>query len=122
MNSDQVLPRQDEKEGEGFLVGLILGSLIGAGLSLFFTGKEGRALRRLLLKKGKVFLKDVEKVKEESQEKLNEQVERLNEETSEKLGDLSEKAGEKIETIEKTGRKTLGRFFLKAGKKLVQRV
>lgn len=103
------MPNEEPKnhETEGFLAGLMLGSVIGAGIALFLSGEDGKEIRTFLKRKSKEALKTAKEVKSEASEKIEEVA-----------SEVSEIAGDKIEEVEKSGKKSLRRFFLKAGKKL----
>ena len=103
------MPNEEPKnhETEGFLAGLMLGSVIGAGIALFLGGEDGKEIRAFLKRKSKEALKTAKEVGNEAGEKIEEVA-----------SEVSEIAGDKIEEVEKSGKKSLRRFFLKAGKKL----
>lgn len=103
------MPNEEPKnhETEGFLAGLMLGSVIGVGIALFLGGEDGKEIRTFLKKKSKEALKTVNEVKSDASEKIEEVA-----------SEVSEIANDKIEEVEKSGKKSLRRFFLKAGKKL----
>jgi gas vesicle protein len=94
-------------ETEGFLAGLLLGSVIGAGIAMFLSGEDGKEIRAFLKRKGKVALKTAKEVAAEGQEKIQEVAE-----------EVSQVAEEKIAEAQTSGKKSLRRFFIKAGKKL----
>lgn len=103
------MPNEDSKNPEagGFIAGLMLGSLIGAGIALFLGGEDGKEVRAFLKKKSKEALKTAGEVKEEADEKI--------EEVAAEVGEIAE---EKIKEAQNSGKKSLRHFFLKAGKKL----
>jgi gas vesicle protein len=114
------MPNEEPKnhETEGFLAGLMLGSVIGAGIAMFLSGEDGKEIRTFLKRKSKEALKTAKVVTAESREKI-EEVSQIAEEKIQKVAEeVGQAAEEKIVEAEKSGKKSLRRFFLKAGKKL----
>jgi gas vesicle protein len=105
-------------ETEGFLAGLMLGSVIGAGIAMFLSGEDGKEIRAFLKRKGKVALKTAKEVAVQSQEKIEEVSQVAGEKIQEVAEEVSQVAEEKIAEVEKSGKKSLRHFFKKAGKKL----
>jgi gas vesicle protein len=109
IRKEQNMPSEEPKnhETEGFLAGLMLGSVIGAGIAMFLSGEDGKEIRTFLKRKSKEALKTAKVVTAEGREKIQE--------VAEEVGQVAE---EKIVEAEKSGKKSLRRFFIKAGKKL----
>ena len=103
------MPSEEPKnhETEGFLAGLMLGSVIGAGVALFLSGEDGKEIRTFLKRKSKEALKTAKVVSNEAGEKI--------EEVAKEVGQVAE---DKIAEVQTSGKKSLRRFFVKAGKKL----
>lgn len=105
-------------ETEGFLAGLMLGSVIGAGIALFLSGEDGKEIRTFLKRKSKEALKTAKVVGSEAGEKIEEASQVAGEKIQEVAKEVGQVAEEKIAEAQTSGKKSLRRFFVKAGKKL----
>jgi gas vesicle protein len=115
-----------EHYGNYFFTGLILGTVVGVGLTFFLMSDE--RTKKKLKKKGKIALDNLTEIvsefKEEGEE-FKRKTKKLQAELEEKTKDVRETVAEEAETqlahIEKLrerGRKATRRFFTRAGKKL----
>ncbi len=125
-----------DHDDKGFIIGLMIGGLIGAAAMFLFGTKKGEEVREDLRKKGEDILenldgilkqleeksrevkKQAEKVKEQIAQKAGEVKENLSEEMTEKLDDTLAK----IENLQDRGREVTAnlrkKYFTKDGKKL----
>lgn len=92
---------KDRRE-DGFLAGLVVGGVIGAGLALILGGEDKEELARKLKTKGKAVLKNLEGLVEEGRQKAEK---------------TKEQAGKKVEEL-KSSSLPSRRFFTRSGKKL----
>lgn len=92
---------KDDRRDEGFLVGLVLGGLIGAGVALILGGEDKEKIRKSLKEKGAKLLKNLEEVVEEKKEKAEE---------------VKEETEKKVEQLKSS--RPVRRFFTRGGKKL----
>lgn len=126
----------DRDSDNGFLLGLIIGGVIGAGAVFLFGTEKGKEVREELKekgddalddlddvltqleKKGKEIKKKADIVKEEIAEKAGEMKENVSEEVVEKLDDTLAH----IEALQERGREATAslrkKYFIKDGKKL----
>lgn len=113
----------------GFLSGLVLGALIGAGLFYFLTStEEGKKVKKQLKEKGKDALdnladliEEVEEKGEEFKQKAKEIQAELEKKTKDVRKEVVEEAKEQLTHIDKLrerGRRATRRFFTKNGKSL----
>lgn len=90
---------EDRKHSDNsFLTGLVLGGVIGAGLTLLFSKEEGEEGRKILIKKGKTLLSNLGEIIDE-----------------EKQADLKQHW---VEEPASTVKKAAQKFFHRNGKKL----
>jgi len=119
----------DRDRDGGFLSGLVLGALIGAGLVYFLTStEEGKKVKKQLKKKGKDTLDNLAETISEFEEKGEEfrkKAEKLQAALEEKTKDIREEVGEEakeqlthIDKLRERGRKATKKFFTKNGKSL----
>lgn len=117
----------EEKNENSFFSGLIIGGLLGAAVAFFVGKEEGKQLEKLLRKKGKILLDNLNEMSDDVSESVNEKVEDVSQ-TVKKIPDLvvdqasevKENLVQKSESVQKTGKTSLRRFFIKAGKKLAK--
>lgn len=105
---------KDSRRDDGFLAGLILGGLIGAGAALIMAGEDREKIRENLKKKGKKLLDNLEEVIKEGKGKIEDKVEDVGKE-------ISQQAAKKVEKVKKEvkfSRLPAHRFFTRKGKKL----
>lgn len=93
-----------------FLTGLVLGGVIGAALALVFGKEEGEEVREALGKKGKLLLKNLGDVLEESTSSLKQTVS-----LEKHWGEDKEEEEEKLPSA---ARKIARKFFHRNGKRL----
>jgi gas vesicle protein len=93
----------DRPDGK-FVLGMFLGGIIGAGIIFFVGTKEGKRTAKLIQKKGKEVVDDLEERVEELEEKgkeLLEQGEEIKDRVIDKMkdtaGDVSEEASERLD-------------------------
>lgn len=119
----------DRDRHNGFLSGLVLGVLIGAGLYYFLTStEEGKKVKKELKKKGEDALDNLADLIEEVEERGEEFKERakgIQAELEEKAKDVREEVAEEakeqlthIDKLRERGRKATKKFFTKNGKSL----
>lgn len=119
----------DRDRNGGFLSGLVLGVIIGAGLFYFLTStEEGKKVKKQLREKGKDTLDNLAETISEFEEKGEEfkkKAEKLQAALEEKTKDIREEVAEEakeqlthIDKLRERGRKATGRFFTKNGKSL----
>lgn len=109
-----------------FLTGLVLGALIGAGLTFFLVSDE--ETKEKIKKKGKVALDNLADIISELEEKggeFKEKTKKLQAELEERTKDFREEVAEEagtqlthIEKLRERGRKATRRFFTRSGKKI----
>jgi len=124
---------QEEHHGSGFLIGLLVGGIVGAVAAYFATAdKEDKAK---LLAKGKVLLENVKEFGLDIKEKGEDVVEEVKEVASDvpavataAVKDVQDAAQEAIERITQTAdkaelnaHKEARKFFLQKGKSLVKK-
>lgn len=113
----------------GFLSGLVLGTLLGAGLVYFLTStEEGKKVKKQLGEKSKDALDNLADLLEEVEEKgkkFRQKAKKIQAELEEKAEDIREEvargAKEQLSHIDKLrerGRQASKRFFTRNGKKL----
>lgn len=118
-----------DRERGGFLQGLIMGALIGAGAYYFLTQtKEGKEVKKRIREKSEEALGDLAELVEDFEEKggeFQEQAKRIQARLEEKAKDVSENVAEEaqeklthIEKLRKRGRVASRKFFTKNGKPL----
>lgn len=118
-----------DREG-GFLQGLIIGAILGAGAYYFLTQtKEGEKVKKRIKKKGREALDDLTDLVEEFEEKGEEfraQAKKLQIELEKKAKgvkkEVAEEAKEKLTHIDKLrerGRQATKTFFTRNGKPLI---
>lgn len=120
----------DRDRSDGFLSGLVLGAMIGAGLAYFLTSTEkGKEVKKQLRERGKDTLDNLADLIEEVEERGEEfkkKAKEIQTELEKKAGDVREEvAGEAkeqlthIDKLRERGRKATKRFFTKNGRSLV---
>lgn len=119
----------DRDRNGGFLSGLILGALIGAGLAYFLTStEEGKKVKKQLREKGKDTLDNLAEIIEEVEERGEEfkkKVKVIQTELEKKAGDVREEIAEEakeqlthIDKLRERGREATKKFFTRNGKSL----
>jgi len=130
---------QNSTSHHGFWLGMILGGLIGAAAAYWASTDDKDELKKDLLKKGKILLKNLDELKEEAQEKgteIKEVVEEKVEKGVEEIPEVAQKAvrsvqgvadraiGEIVKAagdVENSAHRQARKFFLKQGKPLVKK-
>lgn len=119
----------DQKKGHGLWSGLVIGSLIGAGVAYYLTStKEGREVKEKIKKKtdkaigglGEM-VSDLEEKGEEFKKKAKVLQKKLEEKAEEMEGELGKEAKEQLsnlEEIREKGRRATKKFFTRNGKKV----
>ena len=118
-----------DRHHDGFLNGLILGALLGAGAVYFLTStEEGKKIKKDLQEKGKDALEnlaelinEVEERGEEFKQKAKTIQAQLEEKAQSFQATVAEEAQEQlthIDTLRERGREVSKRFFTKNGKAL----
>lgn len=97
----------EEKKKDGFLLGLVIGGLIGAAAAFLLDKEDSEKVKKIIQKKGKILLDSLEDFSEDTVSDVKEKVQEIPETVSAKVDDL-----------EKSGKSSLRHFFIKAGKKL----
>jgi gas vesicle protein len=94
----------NERPDGKFLLGMFLGGVIGAGIIFFVETKEGKKTAKMLGRKGKEVLDDLEEKVEDLEEKGKELIEKgeeIKERVIDKMkdaaGDVSEEASERLD-------------------------
>jgi len=119
----------DQDRGGGYLQGLIMGALIGAGLYYVLTStKEGKKVKKILKEEGEGVLGDLAKLTTDLEKKgevFRTEVNRLQAELEERVEDGSEEevveAKNKLNHIDylrDRGRRATKKFFVRNGKTL----
>lgn len=119
----------DRNRGSNFVLGVILGALVGAGSYWFLTStEEGKKVKKQIQKKGEEALdnladmvEDLEEKGEEFKEKAQEVQKELEEKTQslkEEVADRAQEGLEQIEDLRQRGQKAAAKFFTKNGKPL----
>lgn len=118
----------DHDRNGGFLSGLVLGALVGAGLVYFLTStEEGKKVKKQWRKKGEIALDNLADLIEEVEEKGEEfkkKAKEIQAELKEKAGDVRQEVAEEakeqlshIDKLRERGRKA-AKFFTRNGKSL----
>jgi len=88
-----------------FMIGFFIGGLIGAGLMFLMGTKEGKKIEKMIEKKGKETLSDLEEKVDELKEKGEELIkkgeaikEQVMEQIEEKKEDLTEEATKRLDS------------------------
>lgn len=89
----------DERHDSKFWFGFFIGGLIGAAIIVLLGTKEGKKIEKLLEKKGKEALDDLEEKVEDIKEKVEEKKEELTEVATGKLDETLSH----IETLQQRG-------------------
>lgn len=117
-----------DREG-GFLRGLIMGVILGAGAYYFLTQtKEGKKVKKKIKKRGEEILDDLADLVDEFEEKGKEfrtQVKKLQDELEQKARDVKKEVAEEakeqlthIDNLRERGRQVAKKFFTRNGKPL----
>lgn len=117
-----------DREG-GFLQGLIMGAILGAGAYYFLTQtKEGEKVKKKIKKRGEEVLDDLADLVDEFEEKGKEfriQAKKLQAELERKAKDVKKEVAEEakeqlthIDKLRERGRKATKKFFTRNGKPL----
>lgn len=95
----------DNHNDNRFMIGFFIGGLIGAGLMFLMGTKEGKKIEKLIEKKGKETIDDLEEKVEELKEKGEELIkkgevikEQVMEQMEEKKEDLTEEATKRLDS------------------------
>jgi polyhydroxyalkanoate synthesis regulator phasin len=119
----------DRHHSNGFLNGLILGALLGAGAFYFLTStEEGKKIKKDLQEKGKDALENLADLiaeVEERGEEFKQRAKKIQAQLEEKAKSLQVRVAEEaqeqlahIDSLRERGREVGGRFFTKGGKSL----
>lgn len=118
----------DENKGNiGFWLGVILGGLIGAAVTYLAAADDKDELKRNLIKKGKILLKNLGEFKEGVEEKGAEikedvvgRVEEVREGIQEKAEEIPEVAQEAVEKVQEEANKAIANIVKAADKAEIQ--
>ncbi|MCL4382576.1 MAG: hypothetical protein M1575_02645 [Patescibacteria group bacterium] len=105
-------------DNHGFLSGLFLGGLLGAGLIVFMGTKEGKKIAEQLKDKGEDLANELEGKIQEVQEKALEIKEEATDQTLEKLDNALAKLEDAQARAQETTETIRRKFFTRQGKKL----
>ncbi len=136
---------EKKSSNTGFLLGAILGGIIGATIAYLATDDKSQ-LRRNLIKKGKILLENLDDFREEAGERgkkiekeVVKKIEEVKEELQDKIEQIPEVAQEAVETVQRAADKQVAKvvkvadktenklhqnarkFFLKKGKPLAKK-
>ncbi|MFH0863489.1 MAG: hypothetical protein V1858_00155 [Candidatus Gottesmanbacteria bacterium] len=120
---------EDNKDSNGFWLGLLIGGFLGAAMLMLAGSKEGKKIIEQLLEKGENLGEELQEKLEDSGQKINE----VKEATTTKINEVKEQVGN--ETIERLDNalakleevqgqaqdateKIRKRFFTQSGRKL----
>jgi gas vesicle protein len=108
----------EEKHDSGFMAGLVFGAIVGGTIALFLGGEEGDEVRENLRKKGKLFFKNLGLLIDGTVDEGLEALGDGKKEMKEMVTEGGEEVKKVVEDIKDEGKKSVRRFFFRAGKKL----
>lgn len=136
---------EQKNPNNGFLLGVVLGGIVGAAIA-YLAVDDKSALRKNLVKKGKILLDHLDDFKEDAEQKgmqiqkeVVKRIEEVKEEVADKVEQIPETTAAAVETIQKAADKEVARvvkvadkaennlhqkarkFFLKKGKPVAKK-
>lgn len=105
----------EEKKGEGFMLGFLIGGLIGAAASFLLGVEEGNEIKRTIKKKGKILLDGAKDSIVEGEELIKRDSEELKTFVENKIQETEKTV---VKEVAKKVPRSFRHFFFKSGKKL----
>jgi len=116
---------EENKNKNGFFLGVLLGGLIGGVAAYFLSSEDQEEARKNIVKKGKVILKNLDETYEDVKDKgveVKEAIQEKAEETVENVQDAAQEAvkniGNTTKRVEKQVTRNASRFFMRQGRSL----
>lgn len=111
---------ENSHNGNGFLIGLVVGGLLGAAAAYILGTEDKDELKKKLKEKGKILLDNLE----DMESAIGKKTEGLREKVADQVEIVEEKVKEIPETVDdatKTAKKSFKKFFFRKGRPLVKK-
>ncbi len=109
---------KEKQDSSGFMAGLVLGAIVGGAMALFLGGEEGDEVRKNLKKRGKNVFKNLGFLIDETINEGTGALEETKGEVKQVVTESKEEMEKAVDVVKDEGRRSVRRFFKRAGKRL----